>query len=431
MRMDRYRIAMRVAFLAFYFPPDGGPGTQRPASWARHFDSHGIETTIFTRAIASDDARSRCEPRDESFAGWVSAVRVERIPWDPDPAKASRWRSAVLDAILAVHARRPFDLVLVTAPPFELVPLGGQVAARIGVPLVVDLRDAWVLDGIRPASHWLAYRRELKLMRESLEKADGIVTTTDAATRAVERLLGGSVPVRTVTNGFEPEDFRETPRDVRDDGSFRITFAGQFISGDALPPRTPKEVVRRLLRIRSVRIDPTGRSPVHLLEAIRRLRQREPALGRRLRFEFVGVVDPATAELIDRSGVADAVTCHGFVPHAEVIRRMRSADALFICLNGMPADQQPLVIPGKLFEYLAARRPVLAALPAGDARRIALAHADAVAVEPCDPDSIARGIARIAAGDLDSRNAGVGLERFTREALAGEMAAFLRRTIPT
>jgi glycosyltransferase involved in cell wall biosynthesis len=339
--------------------------------------------------------------------------------------------TAAIDAIAADHARQPFDLVLVTAPPFELVPLGVRIAERIGRPLVVDLRDAWALDGVRPASHWLAHRRELGIMRESLGKASGIVTTSDAATRSVGGLLGGSVPVATVTNGFEPEDFREAAPAVGGDGSFRITFAGQFLSTEAVPPKTLKERIRRRLQARSVRIDPTGRSPLHLLEAIRRLRDREPAIGHRLRFEFAGVVDPATAEVIDRSGVADAVTCHGFVPHAEVIRRMRSADALFICLNGMPADQQPLVIPGKLFEYLAARRPVLAALPAGDARRIALAHADAVAVEPCDPDSIARGIARIAAGDLDSRNAGVGLERFTREALAGEMAAFLRRTIPT
>lgn len=422
---------MRVAIVAFYFPPDGGPGTQRPAAWARHFARHGIDATIFTRAIASDGARSRYEPRDDSFTGWVSAAQVERIAWNPRPGESARWMDAVVDAIADAHARQPFDLVLVTAPPFELVPLGGRIARRIGRPLVVDLRDAWALDGVRPASHWLAHRREMRLMRESLLGASGIITTADAATRAVGRLLDGAVPVATVTNGFEPEDFREAAPAVGGDGSFRITFAGQFLSSDAIPPRTLKERVRRRLQARSVRIDPTGRSPVHLLAAIRRLREREPDLGRRLRFDFAGVVDPATAEVIERSGVADAVTCHGYVPHAEVIRRMRSADALFICLNGMPAGEEPLVIPGKLYEYLAARRPILAALPPGDARRIALGHADTVAVDPCDPDSIARGISRLAAGELDARNSGVGLDRFTREALAGEVAAFLRRTLET
>jgi glycosyltransferase involved in cell wall biosynthesis len=419
---------MRVAIVAFYFPPDGGPGTQRPAAWARHFAAHGIEAMVYTRALSSDGLRSRYEPRDDSFAGWISAARVRRIEWTPVSGEARRWLTAVSDAIASDHAERPFDLVLVTAPPFELVPLGGTVAARLGLPLVVDLRDAWALDGVRPASHWLAHRRELRRMHRLLAQAAGILTTSDAATRAVGSLVGGGIPVATVTNGFEPEDFHGPPP-PRDDGEFRIVFAGQFLSADALPPRGLKERIRRGLAVRAVRIDATGRSPRHLLEAIRRIRERDPALGRRLRFHFAGVVDPATAEVIERSGVADAVTCHGYVPHAEVIRRMREADAVFICLNGMPDGEEPLVIPGKLFEYLAARRPILAALPAGDARRIALAHADAVAVEPCDPDSIAGGIARLAAGDLDSRHAGVGLERFTREALAGEVAAFLRSTL--
>lgn len=421
---------MRAAIVAFYFPPDGGPGTQRPAAWARHFAAHGIDATIFTRAIASDGSRSRYEPRDESFAGWISAVDVRRVAWNPHrDGEAARWLDAVGEAIEAEHARAPFDVVLVTAPPFELVPFGARIAGRIGRPLTVDLRDAWALDGVRPSSHWLAHRRDLRLMRESLAQASGVVTTAEAASRAVDRLLGGTVPVATVTNGFEPEDFRGDPPPAAGDGLFRITFAGQFLSADTIPPKGAKDRLRRLLRVRSVRIDPTGRSPVHLLEAIRRLRERDPALGRRLRFEFAGVVDPATAEVIERSGVADAVACHGYVAHAEVIRRMRGSDALFICLNGMPSGEEPLVIPGKLFEYLAARRPILAALPPGDARRIALAHADTVAVDPCDPDAIARGIGRIAAGDLDARRSGLGLERFTRAALAGEMAAVLRATL--
>ena len=420
---------MRVAIVAFYFPPDGGAGTQRPAAWARYLAGHGIDATIYTRSIASDESRSRYEPRDESLVGWVSVAKVRRLEWKPGRAEADRWRASVAEAIVEDHRAEPFDLVVVTAPPFELVPFGGEVARRLDRPLVVDLRDAWALDGIRPATHWFAHRRDLDLMRRSLGVASGLLTTSDAATRAVDRLLAGSVPIATVTNGFEPEDFSGAAPGPRGDREFRITFAGQFLSWDAVPPRNLKERIRRFVQARAVPIDPTGRSPLHVLEAIRRLRERDPELGRRIRFDFAGVVDSATATVIERSGVADAVTAHGYLPHAEVIRRIREADALFIGLNGMPAGEEPLVIPGKLFEYLAARRPILAALPPGDARRLVLAHADSVAVDPCDPEAIARGIARIASGDLDSRQGGMGIERFTRAALAGDVARFLKETL--
>jgi glycosyltransferase involved in cell wall biosynthesis len=86
-----------------------------------------------------------------------------------------------------------------------------------------------------------------------------------------------------------------------------------------------------------------------------------------------------------------------------------------------------MIIPGKAFEYLAAGRPILAAVPPGETRDLVLAHADAVAADPVDDASIARAITRIRDRDFDSRRpAGEALDRFTRRELARRTADFLR-----
>jgi glycosyltransferase involved in cell wall biosynthesis len=427
MRMDRYRIAMRVAFLAFYFPPDGGPGTQRPASWVRHFRSFGLECTVFSRRIASEEARSRFEPRDDSLLPWIEGAEIERIDWEGgDPDRPNRWEEALVERLAAVHARRPFDLVLGTAPPYRMSAVTRRAAERLGLPYVIDLREPWALDGIRDFRSVFQQRKALQAMRESLAPASGIIVQTEVARRIVGDFLGGPRSMEVVFNGFEPEDFAVEPR-PKEAGEFRIVFTGQFISREAVPPKGLRERLRRAMSVRTVSIQPTGRSPLHLLNAIRLLCRSEPAFGRSIRFHFVGHADPHTVELLDASGLGDAVVRYGHRPHRECAAITRSADALFLGLHGVSGDVPTMIIPGKAFEYLAAGRPILAAVPPGETRDLVLAHADAVAADPVDDASIARAITRIRDRDFDSRRpAGEALDRFTRRELARRTADFLR-----
>lgn len=419
--------AMRVAFLVMYFPPDGGPGTQRPASWVRHFASFGIECTVFTRSILEGTARSRFEPRDDSLMPWIAGAGIERVPWTGgDPEKPGPWEDALIARLAEVHARRPFDLVLGTAPPYRMSGVTRRAAERVGLPYVVDLREPWALDGIRDFRSVFQQRKALRTMRDSLGPAAGLIVQTEVARKVVGDFLGGPRPMEVVFNGFEPEDFAVEPR-AREPGEFRIVFTGQFISREAVGPKGLRERIRRAMSVRTVPIQPTGRSPLHLLNAIRLLRESEPAFGRSIRFHFAGHADPHTEELLDASGLGDAIVRYGHMPHRECAALTRSADALFLGLHGVSGDVPTMIIPGKAFEYLAAARPVLAAVPAGETRELVFAHADAVAADPVDDASIARAITRIRDRDFDSRRAaGETLERFTRRELARRTAEFLK-----
>ena len=86
-----------------------------------------------------------------------------------------------------------------------------------------------------------------------------------------------------------------------------------------------------------------------------------------------------------------------------------------------------MIIPGKAFEYLAARRPILAAVPDGDTRELVRDFADGVATDPCDDEGIAAAIERVSRGAFDAANGIADLTRFTRRSLAQDTAEFLRR----
>jgi glycosyltransferase involved in cell wall biosynthesis len=417
---------MRIAFLVYYFPPDGGAGSQRPASWVRHFPALDVDCTVFTREV-SDSDRTRFDPRDPSLLPWIEGARVVRTPWHAGQNGVLDWMSRVATQVAEEHERRPFDLLLVTCPPYELArPAAKLAAARLGIPCVLDLREPWALDGIREHRSIIHKWRALREVRAVLEKMQGIIVQTSAARDVVHSFLEKAPQIEVVANGFEPSDFDIAPAS-KPAGEFRIVFTGQFLSREAVASSSIRSRVRDLFAVRTVPIQPTGRSPLHLLRAIRILRERQPALGQRIRFHFAGVVDEWTKKVIDRSGVQDAVVLHGQLEHARCAALLKSADALFLSLHGVPRGVPSMIIPGKAFEYLAARRPILAAVPDGDTRELVRDFADGVATDPCDDEGIAAAIERVSRGAFDAANGIADLTRFTRRSLAQDTAEFLRR----
>ena len=81
----------------------------------------------------------------------------------------------------------------------------------------------------------------------------------------------------------------------------------------------------------------------------------------------------ADRELVSRAGVASCVRFDGYLDHGAAVASLRSADLLFLPMHDLPAGERARIVPGKTYEYLGARRPILAAVPAGDARDFVLA----------------------------------------------------------
>jgi len=177
-------------------------------------------------------------------------------------------------------------------------------------------------------------------------------------------------------------------------------------------------------------VDILTRSHVVLLEAIASLLRAEPALRPRIELHLAGDMTDA-----DRAAAEHHAFVHvaGQLTHREAVALMRTADLLFLPMHDLAPGTRARLIPYKTYEYLAARRPILAAVPDGDARDM-LAPLDGVTlVRPADADAMARAVrAAIARGPVRELRDGLdspALRRFDRRRCVAEVAAVLDQVL--
>ncbi len=125
-------------------------------------------------------------------------------------------------------------------------------------------------------------------------------------------------------------------------------------------------LARRLLGGGAAQLEILTRSPVYLLQALDRLAAEQPSLAGTLELHLAGALSESDRELAARSSVR--VVVHGYVSHADAVALLRSADLLFLPMHTPPPGVRSASMPGKTYEYLASGRPILAAVPEGDAR---------------------------------------------------------------
>jgi glycosyltransferase involved in cell wall biosynthesis len=231
-------------------------------------------------------------------------------------------------------------------------------------------------------------RLELERMKESLGSADAVVMNTPEAARRLVTSMPelGCRTVISIPNGWESADFAG-PEPHRSDGAFRIVHTGNLHTelGQVLRRRGR---ARHLLGGEVRGVDALTRSHVYLLEAIRRVGERAPELASHIELHLAGVLSDS-----DRAVTASNVQAHGYLSHAESVELIRSADLLFLPMHDLPHGTNATIVPGKTYEYLASGRPILAALPDGDARDLlSVAPETATLCRPTDVAGMAHAI---------------------------------------
>jgi glycosyltransferase involved in cell wall biosynthesis len=183
----------------------------------------------------------------------------------------------------------------------------------------------------------------------------------------------------TITNGFDAADFAGRVPERTDD-KFRIVHSGYLHTGEG---DSYGAWMRGALGGEILGVDTSTRSHVYLLETVRGLMENEPSLRGVIEVHLAGVTSEA-----DRAAARDYdfVRFAGYLPHAESVALIRSADLLFLPMQNLRAGARAGIIPGKTYEYLATGNPILAAVPEGDARDIVRQAGTGLV---CDPDDVA------------------------------------------
>jgi glycosyltransferase involved in cell wall biosynthesis len=404
---------LRVLIVSFYFPPAGGGGVQRVLKLCRHLPELGIEVDV----LAPDDPKwsavdpglaseipsattvHRARYRGPSHAQTpaarlaaaqglrsigVRAALLGRRVLLPDPEVA--WLPDAVRAGVRIVRERQIDVVLSTSPPNSVHVIAAAIARRAGVPFVADFRDSWLANPHRRYERRSVRAKravEARLARSALKQVAAVSAVTPAIAEEAGELAPPGTPVQVVANGcdFEEFDGLAYARGER----LRIVHAGSFFG-----QRTPRS----------------------FLSAFAAVLRARPELRERVQVAFLGELRPADREWALGLGLGDALALEGFRPHAEALAAMRAADVLLL-LVPRAGGRGLLVVSGKVFEYLAAERPILALVPPeGDAASLLRATGSAWIADPDDEDAIAAAVREaVAAWEADR----LGERRLTPE----------------
>ena len=375
----------RVLIITYYWPPSGGSGVQRWLKFAKYLPEAGWEPVIFTPENPDFDLQ------DETLLNEISPnLEVIRFPiWEPyqlfaklkkkgksHPGrileqqkkgfleKVAIWlRANILVPDPRVFWVKPsvqflnqllkegqFEAIITTGPPHSLHLIGNQLKKKHNIPWLADFRDPWTqwefLDTL-PMLPFIRRRHEV-LERKVLQLADMVVTISPTFQRDLEKLSGRKIDL--ITNGYDPADI---PKD----------FA----------PRA--KIANRLHLVYTGIIDAI-RNPLPLMQA---LKAEFEATGEEISWTFVGKVSEQVQQYVQADPwLQSHIHFAGYVAHHQVFDFYSKADALVLILTDTKNAKGN--IPGKLFEYLATRLPVLAlGDPQGDSSEI-LSQAGAGAV---------------------------------------------------
>lgn len=386
-----------LALLAWALPPNSNAGVHRPLSFIRY----GVELGWRIDTFQGEVPPNQSQHGDELLGKVPSSVRMHKVPRDTrepsykfSPRIDGGFKNALTFAQRAVVAlaNDPPDVVLASGPPFFTFVAGLLTARHFEVPLVLDYRDEWsecpfeFVDSSGNDSWW---------ERKCLAAADAVLFTTESHRQhqlAVFPELSSS-RAHLIPNGWEPSDFltdgSESVHRKANKSHFVLAHVGT-LAGHT-PPQGFLLGLEQLLRSSE---DWRSRLKVQLIG--RRSPAAESTLG--------SFVFPETLEIVDHVSKRDAN------------RRMQTSDALLLLAT--PDLQRYL--PGKLFDYVAAGRPVLVVGAEGEASRLLERLGVGVLAPACDGEALNHALTKLEQLDMASRQATVQswLHQHRRDALA-------------
>jgi glycosyltransferase involved in cell wall biosynthesis len=226
-------------------------------------------------------------------------------------------------------------------------------------------------------------------MRKLLSTASAVIMNTPEAGLRLARYFP-ELADRTVVipNGFDSDDFANSSPSDESPGTFKIVHSGYLYTEVGLRVRRTAALRRRLGGF-WMPVDLLPRSHAFLVEALDGLLERRPDLAGRFELHLAGSLSPSDVRV---NGRRPYIRPHGYVAHDEAVRLVLSADLLFLPMHDIPEGERAGIVPGKTYEYLGSGRPILAAVPEGDAADILRQIPDAIVCPPKDVAALSAAI---------------------------------------
>ncbi len=356
----------KVLIVTYYWPPAGGPGVQRWLKFVKYLPEFGITPIVFVPKNAQypiEDTSLVSEvppnikviqhPIAEPYrwAAFLARRKTQKIstgiipPYKkqsvmerlllwvrgnlfiPDARKF--WVGPAVKRLENILRTENITTLITTGPPHSIHLIGLRLKEKMKVKWLADFRDPWTSIGYHKKLKLSApaRKRHKYLEKKVLQSADQLVVTSKTTKDEFSMLT--TTPIQVITNGYDQKGGKTEP-----DKKFTLSHIGSLL---------------------------TDRNPVLLWEALAELVAENTALAEQLSIQLIGVVGENVVNMLETMGLKSYVSILGYLPHEQVLEYQSRSQGLLLLEIDTPETRG--IIPGKLFEYLSASRPILAIGP--------------------------------------------------------------------
>lgn len=353
----------KVLIVTYYWPPAGGPGVQRWLKFVKYLPLYNIEPIVYipenpTYPILDEALKSEIpnnitilkhiivEPygvasifSKKSTKGISSGIipnqkkqtAVQKILlWIRGnifiPDARVFWVKPSVNYLSKYIKENHIEIVITTGPPHSLHLIGLQLKLQHNINWITDFRDPWTTIGYQNALKLssFAQKKHLKLEHQVLNTADTIIVTSPTTKKEFQKIT--NKPIEVITNGYDVEVSDEVMLDEK----FTLAHIGSFLS---------------------------DRNPEILWQVLQELLLEIPEFKNHFQLKLIGKVSQEILDIISKFGLKDYILNLGYLSHQEAVEHQRKSQILLLIEIDSVATRG--IIPGKIFEYILSKRPII------------------------------------------------------------------------
>lgn len=423
----------KVLIITYYWPPAGGPGVQRWLKFVKYLPDFEVEPVVFCPLNPSypvtDESLLKEVPKDLNvikqpirepyrFAELFSKKRSKSISsgmipkekkqslveklllfvrgnfFIPDARK--NWVTPSVAFLKNYLQEQQIDTIITTGPPHSLHLIGLKLKKDLGITWLADFRDPWTTIGYHKKLKLTSSAKEkhLKMEASVLHDADQIIVTSENTKAEFQQKT--KTPITVITNGYDTQNSVA----IEKDKTFSLAHIGSLLS---------------------------GRNPILLWEALSELIEEIPNFKSFFELKLIGLVSEDVLQTLADFGLEPYLHNLGYVPHDQAQKAQHESQVLL--LIEIDSEDTKVIVPGKLFEYMAANTPILAIGPTdSDVEQIIkktnTGHYFYYAEKQKIKHQIQQYFEAYQANDL-SVNA-IGLQQYSRKSLTQQLAGLVK-----
>ena len=365
----------KVLIISYYFPPSGGPGVQRVLKFVKYLPSFGWQPVVLT--VNEGDYPARDESllseipdharvyRTKIFEPYRlyrrltgkppdAPVDVENIPLSgkkrPLPERLAEfiratffipdarigWFPYAIAEGMEIIKREGIQAIYSSSPPYTTAVVARRLSRGAHIPWIAGFRDPWTGFLSTPNRWFLPAAIDRAIEHSVLSKA----TIVEGAWQGILKDIVRKYPdidcqkLFFLPDGFDREDYPAVEPQVHE--RFTVTYTGSMYG---------------------------KRNPKTFLQAVEELVHDGQVDAGKIRLNFVGRFGSDIHEMVHTSAIRGAIRIAPYLPHGESIRELLLSDALLLIVDETEGSNE--IVPGKVFEYIGANRPIIALAPEG------------------------------------------------------------------